>query len=357
MSHTASSWLIYGCYGYSGKLLATEAARRGMNVVLAGRNERKTREVAEALGLPYRVVSLDDPAALQTALEGMTLVLHCAGPFSATSAPMIDACLRTGVHYFDITGEWRVFEHAHSPAVDRAAKDAGVIVCPGSAFDVIPTDCIANTLSEAMPDAQSLTLGFAGFADLAPGTARTMVEVMGEPVKARRNGKIVNAPTAARTIDFGNGPQRAIPFSWGDISTAFRATGIPNITVYNPVTRTEYVQTRLVAFLRPLLRINAVQRFLKNLAARTNRGPDDEQRASQRLKIWGEVSNAEGKTLRAFLDTTGAYELTITGPLAIIEHVQAATDLPSGSMTPAMLMGKDFIARLPDCSDIAIVRE
>src|SRR3546814_3393557 len=61
-------------------------------------------------------------------------------------------------HYLDITGEISVFEHAQTQ--DARAKAAGIVVCPGVGFDVIPTDCVAAALKAALPDATHLALGF-----------------------------------------------------------------------------------------------------------------------------------------------------------------------------------------------------
>ena len=91
-------------------------------------------------------------------VEGMALVLHCAGPFSATAAQMMAACLAAHAHYLDITGEISVFEHART--LDAAARAAGIVICPGVGFDVIPTDCVAAALKAALPDATHLALGF-----------------------------------------------------------------------------------------------------------------------------------------------------------------------------------------------------
>lgn len=351
-----TNWMIYGCYGYSGKLIAEEAVNRGMTPLLAGRDPAKTAAVADSLGLPYRVVDLDDTQALRAVLNEVDLVLHCAGPFSATSKPMVEACLATGTHYLDITGEWRVFEHIHSALINQAAKAAGIVLCPGAGFDVIPTDCIARTLAEAMPDATALRLGFSGGGDLAPGTAKTMVEGIAKPTYERRDGEVVKANMTPCVIDYGNGPEQSLPFSWGDISTAYYNTSIPNITVYNPATSAQVWQTRLVGLLRPLLKLESVQRYLKRLVEKKVTGPDPERRVSQRLKIWGEVTNAAGGKARAFAETTGGYQVTIIGPLAIVEHLLTAENLPSGSLTPSQLMGKDFVASLPDCSEITLMR-
>src|SRR5688500_8830735 len=104
-------WMIYGAHGYSGQLLAGEAVKRGQRPIHAGRNAQAVAELAKKLGgLEHRAYSLDDPAQVDRGLAGIGLVVHCAGPFSQTSKPMLDACVRAKVHYLDITGEIDVFE-------------------------------------------------------------------------------------------------------------------------------------------------------------------------------------------------------------------------------------------------------
>src|SRR6266852_1635861 len=85
--------LLYGAYGYTGRLAAELAAARKLDVVLAGRNKDALAELGDRLSLPTRVVGLDDARQLSEALKGIACVVHMAGPFAATSAPMLNACL------------------------------------------------------------------------------------------------------------------------------------------------------------------------------------------------------------------------------------------------------------------------
>ena len=103
------NWMIYGANGYTGKLIAREAKARGLKPILAGRNRKSIESLAAETGFESMVFDLEDTTAMNRALESITLVLHCAGPFSATSQPMIEACLRNRCHYLDITGEISVF--------------------------------------------------------------------------------------------------------------------------------------------------------------------------------------------------------------------------------------------------------
>jgi Saccharopine dehydrogenase NADP binding domain len=102
--------------------------RRGARPILAGRNRDKVKSVAEPLGLSARAFGLGDPARVDAAIKEAAVVLCATGPFSATSRPMADACLRNRVHYLDITGEIDVFEAL--AARDAEAKARGICSSP-----------------------------------------------------------------------------------------------------------------------------------------------------------------------------------------------------------------------------------
>lgn len=347
-------WMIYGANGYSGALIAQEAVKRGYTPVLAGRRADNIAPLAAQLGLEYQIFGLDDTAQLQQQLQGFQLVMHCAGPFSATAAPMMQACIAAGAHYLDITGEISVFEHAQS--LQAQAKQAGVVICSGVGFDVIPTDCVAAALKATMPDATHLALGFDSSSSLSPGTAKTSIEGMAQGGKIRRNGKITTVPLAYRVrhIDFGNGEKSAMTIPWGDVATAYYTTGIPNIEVYIPSPMPLIYGAKLANLVRPLLGLNSVQTFLKARVGQKVTGPDDQKRAKRGTYVWGEVTNARGERKTARIQTANVYSLTITGALAVIEYLMSHQ--PSGgAYTPAKLVGAQLVSQLPESGMIEII--
>lgn len=354
-------WMIYGANGYSAQLIAQEAVDRGHSPILAGRNRDKVELIAAELGLPSSIFSLDNVDAAAEAMADVDLVIHCAGPFSATSAPMIEACLQSKTHYFDITGEIDVFENAHSEAIATRAKEAGIIICPGVGFDVIPTDCVAATLAESMPDAVSLSLGFDSGASLSPGTAKTSVEGLALGSKARVNGELKKCSVAhkVRNIDFGRGKKFAMTIPWGDISTAYVTTGIPNIDTFIPAKPIAIPFVKLSGLFKAFFKLAPVQNYLKNQIEKKVIGPDTEARRKARTWVWGEVKNAAGEVKQAYVETPNGYDVTVYGPLAIVEKLAAsqpeANSDKMGSITPALLMGSDFISQLPETSPIKVV--
>ena len=168
--------LIYGATGYTGRLIAKAASDKGARPILAGRNLDKVKRVAEPLGLSARTFDLGDPARIDAAVKDVSVVLCAAGPFSATSRPVADACLRNRVHYLDITGEIDVFEAL--AARDAEAQARGVVLLPGVGFDVVPSDCLAAHLKRRLPDANDLELYLSLGANMSRGTAKTMIEAI-----------------------------------------------------------------------------------------------------------------------------------------------------------------------------------
>ncbi len=345
-------WMIYGANGYTGELIAREAVRRGLKPVLAGRSADKVGTLARELGLEFRSFVLDKSTDVDQGLRGMGLVLHCAGPFSQTSAPMIEGCLGERAHYLDITGEISVFEHAHAQAA--RAREAGIVICPGVGFDVIPTDCVAAALKEALPDATHLALGFDSRSGFSPGTAKTSVEGMALGGRIRRNGQIVEVPLAysVRRIDFGAGEKSAMTIPWGDVSTAFYSTGIPNIEVYLPGSPGMIKNAQRANHVRWLLGQSPVQALLKYMAGRTQ-GPDEATRSRQPTYVWGEAKNAAGQKRTARIKTANGYSLTVTGSLAVVESL-LAREGEGGAFTPSKLLGAKLVECLPDSGALVI---
>ncbi len=346
------TWMIYGANGYTGELIAREAKHRGLTPILAGRSLDKLAPLAKELGLQCRTFDLDNPEQLAKNLIAVKLVLHCAGPFSATSAPMIEGCLKAKAHYLDITGEISVFEHAQ--AQHARAREANVVICPGVGFDVIPTDCVAAALKNAMPDATHLTLGFDSRSGFSPGTAKTSVEGLAQGGRARVNGKLQRVPLAYKTrrIDFGDGVKLAMTIPWGDVSTAYYTTGIPNIEVFIPASPKLVNTLKRLNYVRWLLGFAPVQSFLKQQAGK-QKGPDAAQREQLPTFVWGEARNAAGVTKTARVKTANGYSLTVTGSLAVTEFLMR-NEVRGGSYTPAKLMGAQLVEKLPGSGPLAL---
>ncbi|MEO7251058.1 MAG: saccharopine dehydrogenase NADP-binding domain-containing protein [Arenimonas sp.] len=344
------NWMIYGANGYTGQLIAREAAQRGLQPVLAGRDAGAIEALGRELNLPVRAFGLDDADALRAGIQGLGMVLHCAGPFSRTSAPMLEACLHVGAHYLDITGEIDVFEHCH--AQHARAQQRGVVLLPGAGFDVVPTDCLAAQLKRELPDAQSLVLGFDAGGGPSPGTARTAVQGLGQGGRVRIAGELVRVPLAWKTRSFERDgqPRLAMTIPWGDVYTAHVTTDIPNIEVYMTSPAAAISRLRRLRWLGPLLGVTAIQSFLAAQVGKRVHGPSEATRERSGCTIWGEVRDAAGREVVAQLRTPNGYILTVTAALGIVQRLLAQDAPAGGYYTPSQLMGADYVLGLPGVS-------
>lgn len=350
--------LIYGANGYTGELTARIAVEQGLRPILAGRSEAQVAAIAARFGLPYRIATLDDAASLDAMLQDVVVVLHCAGPFVHTAAPMVDACLRSGVHYLDITGEIAVFE-ALAARYDEA-KRAGVMLLPGAGFDVAPSDCLAAHLNRRLPSATRLLLGIRALGQVSRGTAMTALEgiARGEGGLVRKHGRLTPTPIAWKTrkIDFGKGPRLAVTVPWGDVSTAYHSTGIPDIEVYMSFPPATVRAMKVSRYVGGLLRLPGVVELLRRRIRSAAPGPTDAERALGIGLLWGRAEDDAGNAVEARLCTPEGYTLTALTSLLIMRKVLTGEIRP-GFQTPSSAYGPDLILEIEGVERIDLVPE
>jgi short subunit dehydrogenase-like uncharacterized protein len=339
---------VYGSTGFVGAAIARLAIQTGLRPILAGRSTGKLQRQAAELGAEYRVARLNDPGALDRALADISVVLNCAGPYLYTSKPIVDACLRTGVHYLDLTGELPVFEALADR--DAEAKARGIMLLPGVGFDVAATDCLAVHLKQRLPSATSLTLAFKteGPFGLPPGTQRTIIDLLPYGNRTRRNGRLEFPGFALkrRWIDFGQGYKRATRLTWGDAVTAYHSTGIPNIENYAVLPEIMFQLMVMAEALRPLFKLPFIRALLK-LGVRP--GPNADKLDRTFTHVWGEVENDQGRRAVARLHGPEAGVIwTARAALAALQKVLAG-NAPIGFQTPGLAYGADFVL---ECEDV-----
>jgi short subunit dehydrogenase-like uncharacterized protein len=348
MAGSKSRILLYGAYGYTGHLTAELAAAKKLDVVLAGRNRDALIALGDQLNLPTRVVGLNDSSQLSEALKDIACVVHMAGPFAVTSAPMLRTCVATKTNYIDITGEIEVFEAmwAHKEEIKRA----GITALPGAGFDVVPTDCLATYVASKLERPISLVIALRGLESASQGTLRTAIRQISKPVLCRRGGTVVALEDrSTRRVDFGSGDEPCVPISWGDVSTAFYSTGVGNITVY--FRRTMLLRSADIAgkLFGPLLRSRVGQEGLAAVVRKFPEGPNKAERVSHRSRVWAEALSASGDCFRASLVTPDAYDFTANSALEIASRI-STLQTPLGLVTPSQAFGADFVLSLPGCS-------
>ena len=351
-----NSILIYGAYGYTGKLITKEAVARGHKPLLAGRNPEKLVKVAQKYDLPYEAFSLGDRSALDKALAGKKVVINAAGPYSKTAELMVEACIRNNVHYLDVTGEIEVFEYIAT--MGMAAKAANIILLPGTGFDVVPSDCLAAFLKTQLPDAKYLELAFLGIGQPSRGTTLTMLENIHKGGNVRENHKIIKVPFGhkSREVLFGERTGLGVSIPWGDVSTAYYSTSIPNITVYMGVSESFASMLRMTRYFDWFLGFPPVQNMMASYIKTSMTGPSEEEREKGKSFLWGEVRNEKGEKVQAKLKTPDGYSLTSATAVRCMEKVLENT-LEPGFYTPSKAFGADFILEFEGASRSLISEE
>lgn len=341
------TFLLYGAYGYTGELIARYAVQYDLQPILAGRREAALAPLSAKLNLPYKVIDLDDTPALEAALREVKIVVHAAGPYDFTARQMVDACLRTGTHYLDLNGDPEIFEKLRS--LDQAAKTANIMLLPGAGFDVVPTDCLAQWLKKALPDATDLKLAFAILGSgMSHGTAVNSIQKLGLPGAVRENGALVAEPLGKRGmwVDFGVKKLFVMSLPWGDVATAYHSTGIPNIQSYTHVPVAAWRLLKAQSAFNWILRKPSVRGFIKRRIDRRPPGPDDNTRNQAVSLIWGQATNAKGQKVTARMRTPEAYDVTAYTVLLIAQKVLQG-NFQTGYQTPSTAYGEHLIMEVP----------
>jgi short subunit dehydrogenase-like uncharacterized protein len=319
-----SRLLIYGATGYTGNLIARQAKAAGLEFAIAGRDAKKLAALARELDVPYRAFATDAEDFALALGTTTTVLLNCAGPFARTAEPLMRACIAAGIHYLDITAEINVYRLAER--LGEQAARAGSMLMPGVGWDVVPTDSLAMHVASrvAQPTALRIALQVAG--GMSRGSAISAGEIMAAGVMQRIDGKLVATPDAQPApFDFGDGPVASAPLSFGDLVTAWRSTGIPNIAMYVNMTGAGFPEGDL---------------------ALLPDGPSDEEREAHRARAVVEVTGADGTIARSVIETVNGYSYT---PLAAVEAARRvlAGEHQAGFETPARLFGMGFAETIP----------
>lgn len=345
---TASPWMIYGAYGFTGRLIVEQAVRRGHKPILAGRDREKVEDLAKRHGLQWSAVSLGDPGDVRAAIRGKSLILNAAGPFSETGRKLIDACLDTGTSYMDVSGE---FSHLRSvEALDGRAKRAGIALLTGAGFGTTYGDCLAAYALERLPSATGLRLSVAAANALTtPGAQRTIISVLADGGYVVSAGRFERRPLAHRawTVRTTHSDVTFASAPLGELAALRRSTGVTDIVVGRPMSRGAAAALRLSSpLLQGALNVPVIRRFAsrdRGVASQPAPPP-----GGWRSRLWVEARDPEGNTVLAQLETGEGYAAAAEAALANAETL-LSREL-RGAFTPGSAFGVALLSRLPNAA-------
>jgi len=319
---------VYGASGYTGTLVVAEAARRGIEVVLVGRNVERLGAVSG--GAEVRRADLDHDA-LVTAFRGCAAVINCAGPFTLLGEPVVRAAVAAGCHYVDIAGEQdylaRVF--------DLGPVDVSVV--PGVNDDGLPSDLLAHLVAERVGPVRELVVGIDLVSGAAPsrGTLRSVLANLDRFTAGGlgyANGRWSPDILATRT---------SMAFLGGEVPVVkFPLPAVVTVPHHVRAGRVEGVarQDLAAAF------VDVTPEIVETVPA----GPPEESRRAGRWILAVEAVGEDGRRARGVVRGADTY-----GTTAVIA-VEAARRLVADGADPGVLApaqafaARDFLAFLED---------
>ncbi|MHA1916475.1 MAG: hypothetical protein ACW97V_19155, partial [Promethearchaeota archaeon] len=207
--------------------------------------------------------------------------------------------------------------------------------------------CLAKYVSENIENPTSLDLGIVAMSNPSPGTLKTMFEHYDMGQLVRRNGKLIPLKEQGiRKIQFSDKERTVRPVTWGDLSTAYRSTGIPNITTYFPLPKKfPNLLKSLGVSAKDMLTDSESKKKVYRWIEENIHGPDKNKQETLKTYIWASVQNEEGEQVQAWLETMESYRFTAVAGVRCVEKIFEVK--PKGAVTPAMAFGADFVLELP----------
>ena len=327
------TWAIYGATGHTGRMIAREAVARGEHPLLLGRNPVMLRDVADELTLPFRVVG--GSAALIAAALDSELVVNAAGPFGATSQPVLDACIAGSAHYLDLANEFEPVRWVFGQ--DARLRDAGIAAVPAAGFGTVATDAAALAAVAALPGATRLEVAMLSQnAPGGPGTGASVVAVLSQGGLRLVGGTVERSSlgAGATRVLTPLGRRTMVPIATADIVTAANSTGVSSVT-------------GSAAFRAPAAALRVALPVLSALARARVMRTLPESLASEPFvsAAWARATDAAGAARSAWLTTGEGYAFTASTVLNAVTAMLSGVE--PGAHTAAAAFGADFALQVP----------
>ena len=319
------SLIIYGATGYTGRMASEQATRIGLDFAIAGRTEQKVKSLASQLQVPYHIFDVSQSANIDQTLRNISVLLNCAGPYKHTARPLMEACIRTGTHYLDISAEITSYQQAQE--LDQIAKEADTMLLPGCGGSVAMLGSLASHAVDRVRSPKRIDIALHVAGSMSRGSAISATETVTETLQLL-DGKLVEhdiSNTADFDFDDGNGPVAAFPVTLPDLLTISRSSNIANVRTFAHASGDSFPTGDL--------------ELLPD-------GPTAAERDAAPYHAAVLVTSEDGHVTRAILHTINGYTFTC---LASVEAAKRVLDNQTkpGFQTPALIFGKEFLRAIP----------
>jgi short subunit dehydrogenase-like uncharacterized protein len=153
--------VVYGASGYTGRLICEYLREFHVPFVAAGRDKARIAAALDRVPgidtVEHEIVEVEHETGPLTELfSGASVVCNTVGPFSEYGNEVVDACLETGCHYLDTTGEqdWLI---TCDETYGKRMADKGLLLSPGIA-QMYTTGEIAASICLETPGLDTLDI-------------------------------------------------------------------------------------------------------------------------------------------------------------------------------------------------------
>jgi short subunit dehydrogenase-like uncharacterized protein len=345
----SEAWILGGT-GRSGRAITAELLSRGITPVLVGRDAGRLTAAAGGGGRTVVAGSVQGMAA-EIRRQGPAVVINTIGPFTATAAPLVAACL-PGSHYIDLAND--VAAVLEVLGQDSAAAGAGRTLVTGAGFGVTATESVVVALCEGWPAPATVRV------DMVPSLA-SEAGVVGEALagtlldglpgvagggrydgRRYEGGALVRARLGGdvgRLTLPGGGVVSTASIPLGELVAAQRASGAPSVVAASSEVPSSAVARAVIPVATALLAIGPVREFAKRRLARVKLKAHERPRPYS----WGHarVEWADGTVRAGWLRVGDAQGFTGAVPAEVAGRLLAGAGRP-GAYTPAALFGSEL---------------
>lgn len=341
-----------GATGFTGRLIAAELRRAGVEFAIAGRNRPRLEELSRSLdGAEWMAADVADPASLAALAARSAVIINCVGPFTDLGAPVVSAAIAGGAHYLDTTGEQPFVKALRER--DAAAKERGVALVPAMAFEVALSDCAAALAGDGFSDITAIHVTYASRFHPSQGTQRTVIRMLSSGGYAYVGGNWVAEPPGRRKkrVRFPApvGEAVAVSFPSAEVFTIPAHQRVREVRAFMAVSR---LAAPVVAMAAPAL--PAVAGVLGWLAARWigtgTGGPDPATRAADRFDIAVDargIWQGRARARRVLLSGRDPYGLTAAVAVYGAQVMRRPEFRAAGVLPPAAVVPpREFLESL-----------
>jgi short subunit dehydrogenase-like uncharacterized protein len=151
--------IVYGASGYTGRLVCEYLREYNVPFIAAGRDKARIQEAMDKVPgidtIEHDIVEVShDVEPLSELFDGAKVVLNTVGPFAQYGREVVEACINTGCHYLDTTGEqdWLI---VCDEEYSQRMADKNLLLAPGVA-QMYTTSEIAAQLCLEKPGVDTL---------------------------------------------------------------------------------------------------------------------------------------------------------------------------------------------------------